>query len=103
MKHLVRAMFVFSFSASAIAVDFPKEILGNWGSKQGGCIVEINKSSLDEAGITSCNLKIVKAAAIGFTGTLACNSDGHPNSRSLQYDGKTLVIGGVVHNRCNPK
>jgi len=79
---------------------FPAELIGEWGTKE-GCIAEITKNYFEEGGgIISCSLTSVNALDGGFSGTLSCSSDGHPNKRSIKYQNKTLIISGEKYSRC---
>ncbi len=81
---------------------FPKELIGNWGGKQ-GCIAEITKDTYEEGGgIIGCTLANVKTLDDGFSGTLNCSADGNAGKRSIKYAGGILTVDGAKLNRCRP-
>jgi len=88
--------------ASSSGNSFPKELIGNWGSKQ-GCIAEITQDTYEEGGgIIGCSLVNVQLLNDGFSGTLNCSADGHPNKRSIKFANGNLMVDGIKLSRCRP-
>lgn len=82
---------------------FPKEVIGNWGPTKQACIAEITKDGFEEGGgIIYCTPSNMKFAGEGFSATLNCSADGHPNKRSMKFDGSNLIVDRDKYVRCKP-
>jgi len=85
------------------SVSFPKEVIGNWGDKQ-GCIAEVTETDFVIGGIIFCPLRTIDNSKDGFNAnTFSCSADGNKTGRSsIKYDGVNLIVDGVQYRRCKP-
>jgi hypothetical protein len=85
------------------SVSFPKEVIGNWGDKQ-GCIAEVTETDFVIGGIIFCPLRTIDNSKDGFiANTFNCSADGNKTNRSsIKYDGVNLIVDGVQYRRCKP-